>query len=69
MLFRDGSEKNLPKAKAALAEKRLQALAYAAHTLKGMLRNSDMTAVSQIAARPEDAANAERTELCWDLVP
>jgi two-component system, sensor histidine kinase and response regulator len=69
VLYRDDSQKNLLEAQAALAEKDFQALSRAAHTLKGMLRNLDMTAASQIAARLEDAANQERAELCTDLVP
>jgi HPt (histidine-containing phosphotransfer) domain-containing protein len=67
-LYRDDSHKNLLKAKAALAEKDLQALSRAAHTLKGMLRNLDMNAASQIAARLEDAANQNRAEVCAELV-
>lgn len=67
-LYRDDSHKNLLKAKAALAEKDLQALSRAAHTLKGMLRNLDMNAASQIAARLEDAANQNRSEVCTELV-
>jgi HPt (histidine-containing phosphotransfer) domain-containing protein len=69
VLFRDDSQKNLLKAKAALAEKDLQALSRAAHTLKGMLRNLDMGAASQIASRLEIAANQDQNELCKELLP
>jgi HPt (histidine-containing phosphotransfer) domain-containing protein len=69
VLFRDDSQKNLLKAKAAMAEKDFQALSRAAHTLKGMLRNLDMAAASQVASRLEIAANEDQAQLCAELVP
>ena len=65
LIFRQDSETNLQKARAALRDKDLPGLMRAAHTLKGMLRNLSMNRAAEIAyaletsARQENCAQAE----------
>jgi CheY-like chemotaxis protein len=62
VIFRDDSQKSMAQARTALATRDLPAVARAAHTMKGMLKNLAMSTAAELAAALETAAQNERLE-------
>ena len=60
VMFRKDALENLEKSRRAMAERDLDLLARAAHTLKGMLRNLSMGAAADTAAALETASRESR---------
>jgi two-component system, sensor histidine kinase and response regulator len=67
-VYREDSQVNMQKAKAALAKGDLAELTRAAHTLKGMLRNLAMNGAAEAAGELENVSRQENSKQAEKLL-